>query len=423
MDTTQQTQLLDNLRSHTFHRHESFERIPFVIAMMDGTLPLESYIGQLRGLAVIFSAVDQALARSAVPSFLQVRPLIKSRFDMLCADLAHFSSRLLPDILPAVRHSLSFARKISSLSAASSCRLVGFLYVLQGTTRGNQVHLPDIVRCFNLNDDNGVSFYRGYGSQTDAKWEEFRAIMNSLPDVNVQDAISGAVEIYDALQSFHESLYPLPEMNLGFTAIALNPEAGDHSVPQNPAILQAAIRGGRRCHGEFSYYEKRYGERGRRFSDSDAAWLALLTELPEEVVNDQVLWLGRILSSRGMPFLLMERQLELLLEELATIEAVQADVLQTVVADLRRQRCDLLSQNRFDELCVAVSKIISETLLVDFPDLPYVFVAAYIDTLAGMPECMVSLASWLKDSSLMTEEEILAISEIFISIDSAHTIV
>lgn len=423
METTQQTQLLDNLRSHTFHRHESFERIPFVVAMMDGTLPLESYIGQLRGLAVIFSAVDQVLARSAVPSFLQIRPLVKSRFDMLCADLAHFSLQLLPDILPAVRHSLAFARKISSLPAASSCRLVGFLYVLQGTTRGNQVHLPDIVRCFNLIDDSGVTFYRGYGSQTDAKWEEFRTIMNTLPDVDLEDAISGAVEIYDILQCFHEALYPLPEMNLGFTATALNPEAGDHPVPQNPAILQAAIRGGRRCHAEFSYYERRYGERGRRFTDSDAAWLALLTEQPEEVVNDQVSWLGRVLSSRGMPFLLLERQLELLLEELATVEAVQVEVLQTVVANLRRQRCDLLSQSRFDELCSAVSKNISETLSVDFPDLPSVFVAAYIDSIAGIPECMVSLVSWLKDSSTMTEEEILVIAEILDSTDSTPNIV
>lgn len=410
MEIDSTTHLLDQLRSVTWHRHEKFERLPFVTAMMNGTLPLESYVGQLRGLAVIFSAIDQAIGRATAPLIKQVRPLIISRFNMLSADLAFFSPHLVPDIFPAIRHSLAFARNIRSLSGTSSGRLIGYLYVLQGTTRGNQVHLPDIIRCFNLSDDSGVAFYRGYGTQTDASWEEFRSIINSLPDVLVQDAISGAIELYDALEHFHESLYPLSDMNLGFTATAINPEAGDHPVPQNPAIIQAAIRSGRRCHKEFSYFERRYGERGRSFTDSDAAWLALLTDQSEAVVYDQVMWLGRVLSSRGIPFLLMERQLELLVEELFAAGDVETVALQTVIADLKRHRCNLMSQSRFDEICGIISKTCSD-LVIDFPDLPYIFVAAYLDTLAGIPECMSSLVGWLKGSSIMTEIEIMAINE------------
>jgi len=412
MEQVEPVTLIDGLRSATWHRHEAFERLPFVNAMVEGTLPLESYIAQLRGLAVILSAVEQALIQSRDPQFDGVMPFIKSRFEMLSADLAFFAQRLVPDILPAVRLSLAFAREIRSLPAKSSGRLIGFLYVLQGTTRGNQVHLPDITRCFNLQDAEGVLFYRGFGAATDASWEEFRTIINGTADEIEEQAVSGAIRIYDVLERFHEALYPLHDGNFGFTATALNPEAGDHPVPQNPKILQAALRAGRRCHEEFSYYELRYGERGRRFTDSDAAWLAALADQPVEVVADQVLWLGRVLSARGMPFILLERQLVLLAEELEVGSNTEA--LQTVIADLRQQRFNTVSQSRFDEVCCSVAKLLSPTSAAKCPDLPLILVAAHADAVAGTPECLSSLISWLKSSSIMTDEELEAVQK-FIS--------
>ena len=33
---------------------------------------------------------------------------------------------------------------------------------------------------------------------------------------------------------------------------------------------------------EFPYYQERYGERGKRFSDSDTCWLVTLTNLNQE---------------------------------------------------------------------------------------------------------------------------------------------
>ena len=67
MSSTASLPLVDHLRSVTWHRHEKFEKVPFVIAMTNGTLQLESYLGQLRGLAVILSTLEQALAQSRSP--------------------------------------------------------------------------------------------------------------------------------------------------------------------------------------------------------------------------------------------------------------------------------------------------------------------------------------------------------------------
>jgi hypothetical protein len=232
--------------------------------------------------------------------------------------------------------------------------------------------------------------------------------LNNIGDeTSLDDALQGAVEMYDALEQFHLLLYPLPEGVPVFTATALNPEAGDHPVPQDPAILQAALRAGRRCRDEFSYYERRYGERGRRFTDSDAAWLAALVELPEEAVAGQVLWLGRLLSVRGMPFLLMERQLELLIGELEALgKNIPVVALQAVLAELYSQRCSRIPHSRFDETCCIVSERIASPANSDFTDLPFLLVAAFADTLTGIPECMASLIRWLVEQAILTNEEI-----------------
>lgn len=400
--------LIDHLRSVTWQRHTEFEQLPFVISLIDGTLPLESYIAQLRGLAVILSAFEQALANCRHDLIKRLRPLLKSRFAMLCADLSHFAPRMVPDIVAAIDIAQKISLQMLSKAGASPGVLLGCLYVLEGTTRGNQVHLPDIIRCFSIKDGAGVSFYRGYGDATATHWDELRQVFNDAGAELFDDAVKGTIDIYNGMERFHRALLPIPAGGLGFTASALNPEAGNHPVPQDQDILQAALRAGQQCRNEFSYYEKRYGERGRRFTASDVAWLATLAdELEVEIIYSQVVWLGRFLSSRGMPQFLLERQLELLVEELAgTKTSASTEALQAAVTRMRRQRHQLLPQERFDEACRELRVTIADTSITDFPDLPKLLVASHLDTLAGMPESKALIFSWLNEKSILSEQEL-----------------
>ncbi|HIJ87874.1 MAG TPA: hypothetical protein HPP97_09365 [Desulfuromonadales bacterium] len=400
MDKISPPSLFDQLRSATWHRHENLEKLPFVLALMAGTLPLQSYIAQLRGLTICFASIENALPTLPEAMAERLRPFISRRFLMLCDDLSFFSPRMIPDILPAIKCALDAAVRIRQ---ADPGKLLGYLYVLQGTIRGNQAHLSDIIRCFTL-DDEGTFFYQGYGSGTDTVWHEFRSLANGAAPAMTPQAILGAEEMYDFMECFHTLLYPLAEAGSGFTAAGLNPEAGDHPVPQDPEILEAAIRAGKRCRNEFSYYERRYGERGRRFTDSDVAWLAALVTLDADVILEQVLWLGRVLSVRGMPVMLLERQLELLFEELAALDRQPTlDSLQNALEKLRQQRQRLAEQNRI----TAVSDALTEKLRhITFPDLPVVLIAAHLDMRSGIPECRASLFFWLVDAAILNKTEI-----------------
>ncbi len=383
--------LLSQLRMETWHRHEGMERLPFVQALVDGTLPLQSYIGQLRGFAVLFATLRTQLSILPEPLSGHLQASMQERFAMLCDDLSYFAGRMVPDIVPATGVILEAASRVRLAPVGS---LLGYIYVLQGTMRGNQVHLPDIVKCFDL-DERGTRFYRGYGDGTDYAWHEFRTIVN-VADVNLApEAIEGAQDMYDHLVRFHTLLYPIPEQGSGYAASGLNPEAGDHPVPQDPAVLAAALTAGNRCREEFPYFEQRYGERGRRFTDSDVAWLAALAGRDEAEIVEQVLWLGRVLSFRGMPVFLLERQLEILLEELSGLPgAGPLDGLAGAIGQLRRTRLQLADQERFELVSRRVSDLLEARGL---SWLAVVLVAAQADLKAGMPECRQLLELWLAD--------------------------
>lgn len=407
MDQSNALSLMEKLRSGTWHRHKAMERLPFVTALVEGRLPLDSYVGQLRGLAVIFSAMEQALADSTSPLLVRLRSIMKSRFQLLCEDLAFLASKCVPDILPAVRLSLEIAAEIRKVVLVSPGEFLGFIYVLEGTTRGNRVHLSDIKDCFHFPEEQGTAFYAGYGERTRIHWEEFSFILNQANRELHPAAMQGAEKMYEALERFHFALFPLTDSARGLTATALNPEAGDHPVPRDAVILEAALRAARRCWDEFPYFAIRYGSRGRRFADSDAAWLASLSDLSARVIADQVLWFGRVLSCRGMPTLLLERQLELLADELAGKgKAGAEEVLFQAAADLRKAReqwmppdCWARTRKRLAELPVL-------SRAADLPDLPSIFSAALADQRAGIPECLHSLMNWLRKTGRAADEEL-----------------
>lgn len=97
----------------------------------------------------------------------------------------------------------------------------------------------------------------------------------------------------------------------------LNPFTGDVPVPEDERELTAALRAGRISHRIYPYYGWRYGDRGRLFTRSDSAWLAWLTRHDGATCREQVLWLGSVLSNRGMPRRLLETHLRVMERQLS----------------------------------------------------------------------------------------------------------
>jgi hypothetical protein len=186
--------------------------------------------------------------------------------------------------------------------------------------------------------------------------------------------------------------------NLGVQVV--NPLAGNHPVTSDPRELAASAAAGNRSRREFPYYDARYGERGRRFCNSDGAWLSLVTRQGEEHLRREVLWLGGVLSARGMPTWLLERHLEVLHDELvkAVPEQREAyDKLLSAAEMLRDRRHRTLPEDDFHALEEGFDARVGPEWSARLPRMGALLAAAVADERNGVTRAVASLDQWAAD--------------------------
>ena len=183
-------------------------------------------------------------------------------------------------------------------------------------------------------------------------------------------------------------------------AYTLNPFAGHHPVASSPREVDAARRAAERSLEEFRYYLERYGERGRLFGQSDGAWLVTLCRGDQAFVRQQVLWLGRVLSSRGIPRWLLQRHLEHLHAELVRALPERAGHYAPLLdaADLLRalQREQIPAETA-EALAADFSARADPAWVRRLPQFGRILVAAVTDEAAGIGRAVTSLEEWCAD--------------------------
>lgn len=408
--------LMDMLKEAIRDRHVRMEELPFVAALMDGSLPFESYVAQLRALSVIHGTLDYELSKVTLPGVFQLVKSRPSRLIYLRRDLSALDEYSVPDCLEAIEKARITAGWIRRLALERPQDLLGIVYVLEGTTLGNAVHLPDLIKAFGDRVAGSTNYYSGYGERTEACWQEFRALMNSMP-ITLDDCnsiLQATLEFFDHLETLYLALYPVNDDGWGFTAGMINPEAGQHPVPDTSTEIKAAVAAARRCREEFPYFDERFQERGRNFAKSDSAWLATLVELPLLQVLLQVEWLGRVLGNRGMPRITLERQLELLQEELLNAIPEGAErfwLLTEAAAHLRAQRIRRIPEIDFIGLAEAFRDATDGEMKGRFARTGELIVSSVCDEADGITDAVTSLCVWLCDSERFSQRWIAEVEK------------
>lgn len=411
-----QPNLTDSLKESIKEQHARMEKTPFITALINGTLPLESYVGQLRAMAVIQGTLEHELAQLK-PGKIKTLMLDKpSRLVHLRKDLSIFDPMLIKDIQATLEFTRKIAERIRRYRVEQPTDLLGILYVLQGMTLGNAVHLPDVLKAFGTKTGGSAHYYTGYGNRTADYWQEFCCAMNAIPmDLDGCNRIIQVThDFFDMLEALLSSLYPLENATMIFTAGMLNPEAGDHPVPGDAKEIEAAVVAARKCREEFPYFDERYQERGRSFAKSDTAWLATLADLPGTQLLSQVEWLGRVLGNRGMPRITLERQLELLYE--CTIAAVPAKSdhckgLLEASKSLKEERLRRIPEPAFSDLARDFHIATDGEMQGRFKGTGKMIVSAVCDQTAGISEAVTSLVPWLTDAERFSPQWIAAVTQ------------
>lgn len=384
--------------------HRRIELLPFFDALARRTLPVERYVDQLRGMAIVTAALERAVAQSRDPSVAGVAAGTAPRLALLLEDLAFFDRRgPLPDDPAATSRALALAREIVGVAAEDPVLLLGYLYVSEGTAMGNLVHLEDARA--SAGGASGTAWYAGQGGETGPVFRGFRDRIDALGsgetaalDTKTRErVVAAAVAAAGGLERLHASFDPARAPARRLLATTWNVEAGAHDVPADPAESAAAQRAGERCLGEFPYFRERWGERGVRYTRSDVAWLAALALLDRADAIAQVVWLAGVLARRGMPSLLIERQLLLLEEELGAIAAAARPA-------FLREAASLLSSRREAALPAGAAGPIEERFVSsagygsteERRQVARLLVASAADESSGFPGAVAALTAWYR---------------------------
>lgn len=410
----QQLSLMEELKAATFSGHTRLQTPPFFAALAACQLPLESYVGQLRALAAIHSVIEQALANGLDERFASVWNSGMRKLPLLQSDLRYFEPRTVADIREAMEAALSTADELRLRSLEDPLALLGWLYVLEGSTLGAAVVRPMVARALLLTGDEGLAYLHSYGDEVHHRWAEYKQRMNAL-SLNAEErgrVVQAGCQLFAKLETIFCALYPFQPESKTYLVTSINPEAGRHPVPADAREVQAAVKAGDVCWQRYPYYGQRYGERGFRFARSDAAWLATLCQYPPAQILQQVQWLGRVLASRGMPTLLLQVQLEILVAELAAAvpdRTGEYEKLLPATAELQMARRKHLTDDLIDAMASDFDRAVGAEWSTRLPDTGALLCTAVADELAGNENAVASLQAWMTDASRFPAEWIAAV--------------
>jgi heme oxygenase len=409
--------LMTRLREATREVHDQLETLPYFQALDRGELPMESYVGQLRAMAVLHGVLEHEIPNARDDRLNAVWMDNLRRFPQIQADLGFFASRTMLDIAAAHEAAGVLANHILRRSVEQPVSLLGYLYVLEGSIGGAKVLAPRFSQAFGLDIHRGLAYLTWDHTVAGKRWRDFGERMNATP-VNATESeaiIDAAQEAFAGIRQVFTALYPFDAAQLTRKATSLNPEAGAHPAPEDPGELDAAHRAGARCWREYPYFAWRYGERGWRYTQSDGAWLITLKEHDQPVIDAQVAWLSGVLSSRGMPSLLLQRHLELLYEELVGRMPERGGVgygkLLAAADHLAEQRRSVVADADLDWICSRFEQAVGPDWRGRLPGTGALLVCAVADRARGIEQAVVSLESWLADPQRFPAHWITALHE------------
>ena len=411
----------ETLRAATRDLHSRIEKTPFAKSLLDKTIHLDAYVGYIRVMAVIHAALESRLDACDHPLVPQVWSEDLRRLPELLEDNDAFRWKLVPEAPRAVQAALRAASHILLISKNDPVALLGRLYVLGGSTKGAVILAPQAFEALGLTPGHGLSYLSRHSGQGPAEWERIAAVLdNSVTDSEQIKAMGAtALVIFQCLMEAFEALWPLERAAMQYVVTALNPEAGNHPVPQDKRDLIAVLRASERCLAEFPYFMYRYGKRGRRFADADGAWLATLPELGAEGMHAQVDWLGQLLSARGMPRLLLARHMEFLAEELGVARTDQPErslMLEAAAKQIRSKMNTRLTREFLQKNVKSLHLTCERFGDFACDEAIILLASAAVDEADGLDRSTESLLSWLADPARFPKPWVEAIHDRLASI-------
>jgi len=184
--TTTISLITDRLKAETQDLHTEAERHPIQAAMVSGRVAAADYAALLGQLMHVHDALEGELARHA-DTCSEISAIVNP---------SHFhAARLREDIgalgfepadFPPVAATTELTGRITSASGSAPWSLIGFHYVLEGSTNGGRFIARAIRKGLPLPEGRGTSYYDPYGERQRDVWSTYKEALASVEWTRLQ---------------------------------------------------------------------------------------------------------------------------------------------------------------------------------------------------------------------------------------------
>ena len=96
---------------------------------------------------------------------------------------------------------------INTIEFKNEYAALGAMYVLEGATLGGSVIVKQLGVNPNFTKNFNFNYYNIYGKELILNWQQFLAYLNSLPQTNYTDVLSGALNMFKAIIAIAKQLH------------------------------------------------------------------------------------------------------------------------------------------------------------------------------------------------------------------------
>jgi heme oxygenase len=181
----------ERLRTETAHHHEAIENAKRFRRLGQPDFNLEEYKQMLALFYGFYQPLEESFRR--FPQVLNALDYeARFKLPLLARDLKALGYT--DDMLAQIPH-CEYVPEVNSDAQA-----LGAIYVMEGSTHGAQFIAKRLREQLSLGDE-GLSYYQGYGSETQARWKAFKLYLDSVLEDGAQNdqVVATASKTFEAL--------------------------------------------------------------------------------------------------------------------------------------------------------------------------------------------------------------------------------
>jgi heme oxygenase len=182
--------LADQLKYDTLFHHQQLEKL--IVGKIKSMDSVKGYISLLGHFYSFFGGIEDSITADLVAPYLDDYHTRRK------------SEKLANDIIGCGGKIPAKAAKTALPAINSAAEAMGALYVMEGSTLGGQIISKMICRQLNFTGEQCLSYFIGYGGQTETMWLRFKQSINKIDESAAPDLISAANDTFIKFKAWIE---------------------------------------------------------------------------------------------------------------------------------------------------------------------------------------------------------------------------